>query len=154
MIRLSALQRVERIYNLLEEMHAAVFQQTSSRLHEAERALTLQEQQQQLFLEDARRSLVQGDPQQRWIMESQSRITALHGAQLEQMRSEREKARDHARSSYRTSRIRREQMSSLVRRAREEQEIRAARQAQMESDDRFASRRFWNELREDDLNHS
>jgi hypothetical protein len=92
---------------------------------------------------DARAAMATGQREAWQVAETTRGVVEARMARLARVRIEREAALDEAVSTHRASRLDMEQMESVVERRRAMAMLEAGRRAQMESDDRFASRRAW-----------
>jgi len=145
--RLSVLKRIEALYGLVEQMHSVALAQASLSAREAEIAIARQCKQMVEARCGGREALLEGDRERRALTETQQESAGVRRRLLETVRLERESRKDQAREEYALSRVKSEQMKSVVAAIRAEEELIEGRRAQAASDDRFLSRLRWNELR-------
>ena len=145
--RLSVLKRIEALYGLVEQMHSVTLAQVSLSVHEAEIAIARQCEQMREARWESREALLGGDRERRALTETQQELAGGRRERLETVRLERESRKDQAREEYALSRVKSEQMKSVVAVIRAEEELIEGRRAQAASDDRFLSRLRWNELK-------
>ena len=141
--RQSLLKRIETVYGLVEEMHSVALHQAAALVDEAERAIGEERLQMRMASHAARTALMTGDREQRMIFEVQLALNGRRGSQLEVLRLERQGETDVARQKYHASRIRSEQMKTVVQQSRATEELIAGRRLQAATDDRFLSRLRW-----------
>jgi hypothetical protein len=145
--RLPVLKRIQTLYGLVEQMHSVALVQASLAVREAEIAIARQCEQMREARCGGREALLGGDRERRALTESQLELSGARRQLLETVRLEREIRNDQAREEYHLSRVKNEQMKSVVETIRTEEELIEGRRVQAASDDRFLSRLLWNKLR-------
>jgi hypothetical protein len=146
--RLETLQRLMNLYAAVEQMHSTELQRIRIAVHEAQRAIEVEQSVAQVARVDGREALSAGD-RAGWMMsETQQETAGWRAQRLEKIRLERQELSDAAREQYVASRLKKEQMKRVF----EEMERRAAveegRREQSTSDDLFLSRRRWTDATE------
>jgi hypothetical protein len=141
--RIEALQRLMNLYAAVEQMHSTELQRMTSAVHEAQRAIEMEQRVAQAARVDGREALSAED-RAGWMMsETQQETAGWRAQRLEKIRLERQVLSDAAREQYVASRLKKEQMKRVF----DEMEVRRAveegRRAQSSSDDLFLSRRRW-----------
>jgi hypothetical protein len=141
--RIEALQRLMNLYAAVEQMHSTELQRMTSAVHEAQRAIEMEQRVAQAARVDGREALSAED-RTGWMMsETQQETAGWRAQRLEKIRLERQVLSDAAREQYVASRLKKEQMKRVF----DEMEVRRAveegRRAQSSSDDLFLSRRRW-----------
>lgn len=145
--RLSKLKRIESLYGMVEEVHSLALRQATGQLHEAESAISEQWCHAHTTANEARLALLKGDREQWLLAEAQRELGRVRRQQLEVVRVQREVITDRAREEYGASRVKSEQIKSVVERRETEGDLVAGRKIQSATDDRFLSRLRWNSLR-------
>jgi len=145
--RLPVLKRIQTLYGLVEQVHSLALVQASLAVREAEIAIARQCEQMREARYGGREALLGGDRERRALTESQLELSGARRQLLETVRLEREIRNDQAREEYHLSRVKSEQMKSVVETIRTEEELIEGRRVQAASDDRFLSRLLWNKLR-------
>lgn len=144
--RTSILKRLERVYGMVEEIHSAALKRAAAKVRETEDALA----EQRSSLHKARvqgwESFESDDREGRASAEVQRELAGLMRVQLEVIHREREAATDLARKTHAASRMRREQIKSVVEAVVSGEQIMEGRRVQATADDRFSSRLHWNRL--------
>lgn len=144
--RLIALKRIETMCGAVEEMHSVALRQIASRVHEVHTAIAMQYEQIESITKESHRALVDGDRQE-WVMASaQGELSKTRCQQLESIRQQREVDMERAREEYAISKIKNEQMKSVVNKYQIKERLVADRKIQAATDDRFLSRMRWNKL--------
>jgi len=136
------------LYAAVEQMHSTELQRIRIAVHEAQRAIEVEQSVAQVARVDGREALSAGD-RAGWMMsETQQETAGWRAQRLEKIRLERQELSDAAREQYVASRLKKEQMKRVF----EEMERRAAveegRREQSTSDDLFLSRRRWTDATE------
>jgi hypothetical protein len=144
---LPVLKRIQTLYGLVEQVHSLALVQASLAVREAEIAIARQCEQIREARCGGREALLGGDRERRALTESQLELSGARRQLLETVRLEREIKNDQAREEYHLSRVKSEQMKSVVETIRTEEELIEGRRVQAASDDRFLSRLLWNKLR-------
>jgi hypothetical protein len=132
----------------MEEMHSMELQRRTAAVREAQRAIDVQDATLRSAGFDGRGALIVGDQLGRAAAETQREAAVWRRRRLEEARLEREAAKDKAREVYIASRLKCEQMKSVVAGLTEYREMDAARRMQAASDDRFLARRRWTDMRD------
>ena len=138
----NVLKRIEAVYGLVELIHSTALRQASVLVDEVERAIDEQRIQSALVAQDARAALASGDRQGWVITEVQRAWSCGRGSQLQVLRLEREIVSNLARDEYRASRLRSEQVKTVVQRNDAAEVLVAGRRTQAVADDRFLSRLY------------
>jgi hypothetical protein len=146
--RLQTLKRLVTLYGVVEEMHSAELQRTAAAVHEAQRAIGVQQRVARSARFDGRDALIADDRMGWEIAETQAESAGWKRRRLEQIRLEREVLKDAAREQYVASRLKSEQMQRLAQGVAVKAEIEDGRRMQAASDDRFLARRRWNDTQD------
>lgn len=146
--RLAGLKRLMSLYGGIEEMHSVELQRTMAEVREAEQAIEAQEGTVRRSASHGREALKVGDRMDWKVAQVQREIAEWKQERLEQVREERERSNEEARSRYIASRLRREQVKHVVDGATAQMEIEAGRRTQAGLDDRFLARRRWTDAQE------
>ncbi|WP_263385398.1 hypothetical protein [Granulicella arctica] len=149
--RTSVLKRINILYGLVEEIHSGVFRQTVALVNEADQAITLQAGQAHAAGALGRASLREGDHQEWVFSKAQRELSEARQQQLKTVREARVVNTEKARDEYRASRIKSEQMKTIVEQSQQAEDLIAGRRTQAAADDRFLSRLRWKQLHSDDL---
>lgn len=131
------------VYGLVEEMHAVALRQAAALRDEVARAIDEERSQMGIAAHGGRTAIAEGDREQWAISEVQRAWSVRRGSQLEVLHLERQNQTDVARQDYRASRIRSEQMKTVVKQSDAAEELIAGRRMQAATDDRFLSRLWW-----------
>jgi hypothetical protein len=145
--RLSVLKKIETLYGLVEQMHSVALVQASLAVREAESAIAKQCELMRESRYGGREALLEGDRERRVLTETQQELAGMRRQLLETVRLEREGRSNQAREEYALSRVKSEQMKSVVAVIKADKELIEGRRIQAASDDRFLSRLRWNKLR-------
>jgi hypothetical protein len=141
--RLHGLKRLAVLYGAVEEMHSVDLQRKMSAVREAQREIGAQHEAAQTAGLHGREALTTGD-RMGWTMAETLRKTAGWKRQrLEEIRLARESLSDQAKEQYVASRLKSEQIKSVVEGVRERMESEEQRRMQAASDDRFLARLRW-----------
>jgi hypothetical protein len=144
-IRLKALRRLVSVYAAIEEMHSIESQRTEAAIRETQLAIAREQQAAHFIREDSCRALLDGDNDRRILAEAQNDAATWRRQALEQTRLERERLNVAAREQYVASRLKSEQVDRIFRDMAAHVEIEEGRRTPALSDDRFLTRRRWNE---------
>lgn len=143
--RLQGLQRIAQMYMAVKHVQATALQQAAASLRDAESRIALQQEREGRSVSAGNAALDAGEHIE-WLMHtSQRRIGERNAEALHELRKRREASMLEAIESYSESRIRFEQMERLLRELRSQRRIEQERTAQLQSDDRFLSRRWWSD---------
>jgi hypothetical protein len=112
-------------------------------VHEAEQAITVQQQMAHSARFSARDALIEGDRIGWTVSEIQRETAGWKRRRLEQVRAEREVLNDAAHEQYVASRLKSEQMKRVTESIVAESMIEEQRRLQAALDDRFLARRRW-----------
>jgi hypothetical protein len=146
--QLETLRRLVTMYAAVEEMHTIELQRMTAAVHEAQRAIEIEQELARTARVDGRGALLTGD-RVSWVMAGTQQETAAGRRQrLEQIRLTREQLNDAAREQYLASRLKREQMKRVFDDITARMEVEEGRRLQAASDDRFLARRRWTDARE------
>jgi hypothetical protein len=141
--RLHGLKRLAVLYGAVEEMHSVDLQRKMSAVREAQREIGAQHEAARTARLHGREALTTGD-RMGWTMAETLRKTAGWKRQrLEEIRLARESLSDQAKEQYVASRLKSEQIKSVVEGVRERMESEEQRRLQAASDDRFLARQRW-----------
>lgn len=146
--RLETLQRLATLYAAVEEMHSSELQRMTAAVHEAERAIDLEQELARSSRVDGRGALITGDRLGRVMAETQHEAAELRRQGMEQILGEREELKDAAREQYVASRLKREQMKRVFDEIAARREIEEGRRVQAASDDRHLARRRWTDAQQ------
>jgi len=147
--RLEGLKRLVSLYGGVEEMHSTELQRRTAAVREAERAIASQQSVLRRSASCAHSELTTGDRVGWKSVQVQREIAEWKQERLEQVRVERERSNEEARSRYLASRLRSEQVKHLVERAAAQTAIEAGRRTQAGLDDRFLLRKRWTDARQE-----
>lgn len=145
--RLQALRRMATLYGIVEEMHSAELRRMSAAVHEVRQAIGTQAEMVQAAERDDRKAIDVGDRMGSTIAEVQRQSAGLKQRRLDPIRVQREELSEAARAQYFASRMKTEQMTSLVESLRAQLTAEEEKVIQAASDDRFLARRRWNDAR-------
>ena len=96
------------------------------------------------------RAALQAGDRMEWTMaEAQRETTVRRRRRLDELRLEREQVSNMAKEQYVASRLKCEQIKSVVDCIEKQREIESKRKTQAVSDDRFLARRRWTDAREE-----
>jgi hypothetical protein len=137
--------RLAGLYGMVERMRSLELRAAAGNLDEVASAQTMQAAVHRSEVSGSRAAFASGDREQWKVAETARALLEIRMARLNKLRAEREVKLDQAAQAYNRSRVRMEQMDRVVERERERLACEAARRAQAEADDRFASRRAWSE---------
>jgi len=143
-----SLKKIEKLYGLIENMHAAALQEAASLLHEAEAAIVVQRHAMQNAQTDARGAMGRGDREGYAVAETGRAVGERRRNRLEALRMERERATEEVREVYRASHIQRGQMKTVVEATAAAEQVTASRRTQAMLDDRYLSRLRWSQLQD------
>jgi type II secretory pathway component HofQ len=146
--RSAALKKIERLYGLIENMHAAALQEAATLMHEAEAAIVVQQGVLREARTEAHAAMARGDREDYAVAEAQLSVGGRRQQRLEVLRQAREVATEAARVEYGASRVRRGQIKTVADLAFEAERLTAERRAQTIADDRFLSRLRWSQLQD------
>lgn len=138
------LRKIAAVYGLVEELNSQAARVASVHVREAETAIQNQVYQAMEIAAQARQALFGEQPEERQIIESQLMWGALRAKRLEEIRRERERVAIRAQEAYRSSRIRSQQVESVLSDVEAVEKATVARKFQAASDDRFLARLIWN----------
>jgi hypothetical protein len=141
--RLARLKRIEDLYGMVEEVRSVALRQAAAKVYEVEEAISEQWGHARASANEGRLALLKGDRQQWLLAEAQREFGRIRRQQLEEVRVQREVVTDHAREEYGASRMKKEQIKSVVEQRETELELVAGRKTQSATDDRFLSRLRW-----------
>ena len=147
--RSTSLKRIERLYGLVENMHAVRLQEAAAKVREAENAIAAQQAAMLGARMDARTAMAEGNREEYAVADVQRVVGGQRQDQLETIRLAREEAVEAARVIHDASRVERGQIKTVLDAAAAAERLVAGRQAQAWSDDRFLSRLSWNRLRDE-----
>jgi hypothetical protein len=137
------LKRLAEVYALVERMQSLELGMAASAVAEVEQAGAVEDGLLRQQTGAGRAALLAGD-RAGWAMaEAQRDAAEVRARRLEEIRREREAVREAARTTYRASRMRMEQIDSAVERTRLQDALETARRTQAATDDRYLSRREW-----------
>jgi hypothetical protein len=146
--KLEVLKRLASLYTSVEEMHSVELKRTTAAVHEVQQAIVSEDHVLQAIRGDGRLALQRGDCMG-WMMAGTLQETAvLRRQELKQLWIRRKELDDAAREEYVASRVKKEQMQSVLRDIGAQVEIEEERRVQAALDDRFAARRRWTDARE------
>jgi hypothetical protein len=146
--RLETLQRLMNLYAAVEQMHSTELQRITIAVHEAQRAIEVEQSVAQAARVDGREALSAGD-RAGWMMsEAQQETAGWRTQRLEKIRLERQELSDAAREQYVASRLKKEQMKRVFEEMERRTAMEEGRRAQSTSDDLFLSRRRWTDATE------
>lgn len=147
--RATTLKRLMSLYGEIEEMHSLELQRTMAAVGEVEEAIDEQKRvvRSSSFL--GRGALISGDRIELAASRTEWEIAEWKQQRLQQVRLEREKLSDEARTKYYASRLRSEQMQEVVEDEAAQIAAKTGRRMQAANDDRFLARRRWSDTRED-----
>jgi hypothetical protein len=146
--RLETLQRLMNLYAAVEQMHSTELQRITIAVHEAQRAIEMEQSVAQAARADGREALSAGD-RVGWMMsETQQETAGWRTQRLEKIRLERQELSDAAREQYVASRLKKEQMKRVFEEMERRTAVEEGRRAQSTSDDLFLSRRRWTDATE------
>jgi ribosomal protein S1 len=141
------LRRLVDLYAVVEEIHSTELQRMTAAVRETELAIVAEQHLAKSTRIDGRDALAIGD-RVGWMMyETQQKTAAWRLQRIEQIRQEREQTNDAARQQYMASRLKREQMKQMFDEISARIKIAEGRQTQAASDDRFAARRRWTDVK-------
>jgi hypothetical protein len=135
-------------YSAVEERHSSELRQTTAGLHEAQDAIAHERAAAKVARSDGRESLKLGGRENWIIARSQEEVTDRRRFEYERIRDQREEVAEDAKGRYIASRLKKEQIERLCEQIAERIELKSARRAQGSSDDRFAARKRWMEMRQ------
>lgn len=141
--RLESLQRLMNLYAAVEQMHSTELQRITIAVHEAQRAIEMEQSVAQVARADGREALSVGDRDGWMISETQQETAGWRAQRLEKIRLERQELSDAAREQYVASRLKKEQMKRVFEEMERRTAVEEGRRAQSTSDDLFLSRRRW-----------
>lgn len=145
--KVETLQRLVKLYGVVERMRLLELEQTVAALRETEEALSKQEKAQRIAGSDGREALRISDTMSWSVAEMQGETAAWRRLQLNELRVSRTVERDALRRTYLASRLESEQVQHVLSEAIRHDEVERARREQAEADDRFLARRRWKEAR-------
>ncbi|NYF80343.1 hypothetical protein [Granulicella arctica] len=149
--KLPVLKRIEVLYGLVEQMHSVALRQAVALVHEVETVIAEQSEQIRCARSDALEAMLHGNRENRALADVQREIGGRKRQQLEAVCRVRKIASDRAREDYDTSRLKSEQVKSIVESNQSAIQLIEDRRTQASSDDRFLSRLRWNQLRLDEV---
>ncbi|HMF63349.1 MAG TPA: hypothetical protein VK608_04610 [Edaphobacter sp.] len=141
--RLRKLKRLAALYGVVERMHSVELQRTAAAVREVEQAIAVQQTVVRSAGFDSRETLMTGDRMGWSLAKTQREIAEWKQERLKRIRLEREELSDVAREQYAASRVKSEQMKSVVDGVTVRAEVEEGRRMQAATDDRFLSRRLW-----------
>ncbi len=141
--RIAALKRIAKLYGAVETMHSVELSRKTSSLNEAETAIKGELAAVRAANVAGRAALTAGDREEWMLTDAEGEMAGWRRGQLEGLRVEREAAREVARTVYMDSRVRTEQMKSVVANMREAVEVEDGRRSQAAADDRYLTRLRW-----------
>jgi hypothetical protein len=141
--RLTKLKRLAALYGVVERMHSVELQRTAAAVREVEQAVATQQSVARSASFDSREALMTGDRLSWSLAKAQRETAEWRQDRLEQIRLERQELNDAAKEQYAGSRVKSEQMKSVVSGVTAKTEIDEGRRMQAATDDRFLSRRSW-----------
>jgi hypothetical protein len=146
--RIETLQRLMNLYAAVEQMHSIELQRVTSAVHEAQRAIEMEQSAAQTALVNGREALSAED-RAGWMMsETQQETAGWRAQRLEKIRLARQELSDAAREQYVASRLKKEQMKRVFDEMEMRRAVEEGRRAQSSSDDLFLSRRRWTDATE------
>ena len=146
--RLETLQRLMNLYAAVEQMHSTELQRITIAVHEAQRAIEMEQSVAQAARTDGREALSVGD-RAGWMMsETQQETAGWRTQRLVKIRLERQELSDAAREQYVASRLKKEQMKRVFEEMERRTAVEEGRRVQSTSDDLFLSRRRWTDATE------
>ncbi len=139
------LQRIADVYGLVERMRSVDLSLAAGLLAEAE-----EQRREEILVRTAevgrgRAALALGDSVGWMIGEAERCASDARLERLGVVQRQRMSSYELAREAHNASRLEAEQMQLVLKGARDEQALVEGRRVQAESDDRFASRRCWEE---------
>ena len=134
------LKRIVAVYGLVEQMRVGELRLAAGAVDEVEGALRFEAEAVGVAAARARGAVVGGDGVDGAVAKTTRESAVVRIARLEEMKEEREEALDAAVMTHRESRVRTEQMKSVVERAERAAAEEEARRAQGVADDRYAGR--------------
>jgi hypothetical protein len=137
------------LYAVVEKMRSVELQRATNVVREAEQAVEVQRAIVRAEGLGGREALMTGDREGRALAETQREMAVWRGKRLEEIRLKREDLREVARESYATSRLKSEQMNSLMESVAEHIQKDEGRRFQARIDDQFLSRKLWMGTREE-----
>jgi hypothetical protein len=146
--RLEMLRRLVGLYAVVEEMHSAELQRMAAGVRETEHAIVAVQDVAKSARIDGRGALAMGDRVRWMISEIQQKTAGGRLQRLELLRQEREQSNDTAKQQYMASRLKREQVKSVLDEIAARIEIEDERRMQSDSDDRFLARCRWTDAKE------
>ncbi|MCU1320287.1 MAG: hypothetical protein JWP98_1805 [Edaphobacter sp.] len=141
--RLTKLKRLAALYGVVERMHSVELQRTAAAVREVEQAVAMQQSVARSARFDSREALMTGDRLSWSLAKTQRETAEWRQERLEQIRLERQELSDVAKEQYAASRVKSEQMKSVVDGVTVRAEAEEGRRMQAATDDRFLSRRLW-----------
>lgn len=137
------------LYGEIEEMHSAELNRTMAAVQEVEEAMDEQKKAVRSSSFVGRDALIAGDRIGLAASRTQWEIAEWKQQRLQQVRLEREKLSNEAKTQYSASRLRSEQIQQVVDDATAQVTIKTGRQMQAANDDRFLARRRWSDARKE-----
>ena len=141
--RLTTLKRLMNLYDTVEQIHLVELQRTLLRVREVNQAIETQRAAVNSAGLDGREALMSGDPIGWIAAETQREIAGGMRERLEKIRLEREALWKAAKEQHTESRLKSEQMKSVVEGLETQVGIEDGRRMQVAADDRYLSRRRW-----------
>jgi hypothetical protein len=148
-MRLKRLKRLASLYGVVERMHSIELQMASAAVIEAEQAIAVQRAAIRSAGFDGRGALMMEDRLGWSLAERQREIAGWKRERLEGIRVERESLSDSARERYAASRLKSEQIQSVVDGVELRVQVEDGRRTQGAADDRFLSRKLWVEAQDE-----
>lgn len=141
--RAGGLQRLGKLYGMVEKLNAMQVKAASAAVFEVERASCELVARRAQGAADGRAGLARGSRLEALSVEKSAQQDAARAELLAKAGAERRVRLEAALAAHRESRMEALQVDGLAERVREDEELAYARRAQAESDDRFLSRREW-----------
>jgi hypothetical protein len=145
--RLAVLKKIEAVYSLVEELDSIALRQATAKMHEADAAIREQLVHMRAARNTAHAALGSGNRENWALAEVQRTLADETRQRLESLKVQRAVAVAEARVLHQASRMRREQVKSVVEGSMNTEKVLEGRQTQAIADDRFLSRMHWNKLR-------
>ncbi len=135
--------RLAELYAMVEQMRSMELRAAANAVEDIACALAIAATVRGSQIADARAALAGGQREEWQVAETARGVVEAQIARLATLRVQREATLDEAVAAHRASRLEMQQMERIVERRRAVLLVEEDRRAQVESDDRFASRRAW-----------
>lgn len=139
---MAVLKRVMQVYTAIEEIRSADLMRAWADVREVQREMVGQQEAGDRARREGLSALGSGDRTGQSASEALQDAAGVMHARLEPVYRQRQDQRASAQERYQISRMKREQMERLVKRAMGKAKVEEERKLQAASDDRFLARRW------------